>query len=139
MDETQRERFYQSRDKIRALVDFMNSKKPNAEAQDVAEILKPAVLAEINLKRREGSRYSRRVSQGTVAPSTKFGLATSQHRSKEGTARENDSPEGNNEDMNTKDIENLSPTLPINISIENLENDKAIEKNEMENTRTQLR
>ena len=41
--------------------------------------------------------------------------------------------------MNTKDIENLSPTLPINISIENLENDKAIEKNEMENTRTHLR
>ena len=118
----------------------MNSKQPNSEAQDIGEILKPAVLAEINLKRREGTRYSQKMSEGTVAPSQRFGITMSNNKSHEGSARDNDSPGLKaKEGGSPNSIDMQPPMLFGNISIENLEDDKTITKEDMGNTRTKLR
>ena len=118
----------------------MNSKQPNREAQDIGDILKPAVLAEINLKRREGTRYSQKMSEGTVAPSQRFGITMSNNKSHEGSARDNDSPGLKaKEGGSPNSIDMQPPMLFGNISIENLEDDKSITKEDMGNTRTKLR
>ena len=117
----------------------MNSKQPNSGAQDIGEILKPAVLAEINLKRREGSRYSQKMSEGTMAPSQRFGITMSNNKSNEGSARDNDSPGKAKEGGSPNSIDVQPPMLFGNISVENLEDDKTITNEDMGNTRTKLR
>ena len=55
MSEKQRHLFFQSREKIREMTDFMNEKRLDSAEPDIDEMLKPEI-AEMAYRRRNASR-----------------------------------------------------------------------------------